>query len=236
MLDIIKFLKFENPATGGTELDFLPTEANPSEDYANLKGIVFDNVSGNRIEGVSGQQFFYDTVSGNTSGWSLTDLARRLYGKNVKPGTPVDGHVLTWIAATQQWEPKANGSASGGVVPPFVFSKDGNATVGTYLRTGVVPGGVGGSGQLIQGANVLIGLDIRVASNVANTTRYQMSRRTAVGTWADVAGAFVDIPAGGYIGTTTLAINIGPDWEVSFYNKSGSTTQNTVMVSYFVPQ
>lgn len=235
IIDLVRYLKIENPAEGGTQTDYIPTEGNPASDYGNMKGVVFDSVSSNRIEGVSGQQMFYDAVSGNTSGWSLTDLARRLYGKDVAPGTPPDGHVLTWIAARHRWEAAANGSASGGVVPPFVFSKDGHCTVGTYLRTGVVPGGAGGSGQLILGTNKLIGLDMRTSANVATKTRFQMARRTAVNTWSDIAGAFVEINAGSYVGTVDLNISIGADWEVSFYNKSGSTTNNTVLVSYFTP-
>jgi hypothetical protein len=44
MADKVKFLKFENSASGGTQIDFLPTEAKPTEDYAAIKGVAFDNL------------------------------------------------------------------------------------------------------------------------------------------------------------------------------------------------
>jgi hypothetical protein len=44
MADKIKPLKFENSATGGTQIDFLPTEAKPTEDYAAVKGLAFENL------------------------------------------------------------------------------------------------------------------------------------------------------------------------------------------------
>lgn len=43
MVDKVKPLKFENPATGGTETDVFPTEADPTEDYLSAKGIAFEN-------------------------------------------------------------------------------------------------------------------------------------------------------------------------------------------------
>lgn len=42
MTDLIRPLKLESPSLGGDETDFLPTEANPIEDYAALKGVAFN--------------------------------------------------------------------------------------------------------------------------------------------------------------------------------------------------
>src|SRR5437870_5902623 len=42
-VDKVKPLKMESPSTGGTQTDFLPTEANPAQDYAAVKGIAFEN-------------------------------------------------------------------------------------------------------------------------------------------------------------------------------------------------
>lgn len=50
MADKIKPLKFENPGTGGIETDYLPTEADPTEDYAAIKGIAFENSDSYRVE------------------------------------------------------------------------------------------------------------------------------------------------------------------------------------------
>lgn len=49
-VDKIKPLKFENPGTGGIETDYLPTEANPTEDYGAIKGIAFENSDDYRVE------------------------------------------------------------------------------------------------------------------------------------------------------------------------------------------
>lgn len=43
MVDKVKPLKFENPASGGTEADIYPTEADPTEDYLAPKGIALEN-------------------------------------------------------------------------------------------------------------------------------------------------------------------------------------------------
>jgi len=44
MADKIKPLKFENAATGGTQIDYLPTEAKPTEDYVSTKGLAFEGL------------------------------------------------------------------------------------------------------------------------------------------------------------------------------------------------
>jgi hypothetical protein len=122
-----------------------------------------------------------------------------------------------------------------GVTPPFTFAKDGNCTVGTDLRTGVVPSRT--AGQTIKGSNFIVQIEATSQNNVASTTRVQFSRRTAVSTWSDISGAYVDIPAGSYSGQNTgLAIAVGPDEEVGCYNKSGSTLNNVVVNIYLIPQ
>ena len=50
MVDKIKPLKLESSSTGGTENDWGPTEADPLEDYAGIKGIAFENDDNFRIE------------------------------------------------------------------------------------------------------------------------------------------------------------------------------------------
>lgn len=63
MADKIKPLKFENPASGGTQVDYLPTEAKPSEDYIAAKGIAFENNDLRLIDlSVSGEVQWRDSV------------------------------------------------------------------------------------------------------------------------------------------------------------------------------
>jgi hypothetical protein len=43
MVDKVKPLKIENPATGGTNTDPFPTETSPTQDYIAAKGFAFEN-------------------------------------------------------------------------------------------------------------------------------------------------------------------------------------------------
>ena len=155
----------------------------------------------------------------------------------VAKSTPFDNASNGFVSNdTQAAIEEAKTGYTGGVTPPFIFGKDGSCTVGTYLRTHVVPGGPGGSGQEIKGTNKLVEVNVSVGVNIANTTRFQLSRRTAVNTWVDIPNAYVDIAAGQYKGSNTgLSISIGPDWELGCYNKSGSSANNTVVVIYLMP-
>lgn len=62
-MDRVRALKYENPTTGGTQLDSVPTEVNPAEDYLDAKGLTlgsenhFIDKAGNEIQ-------FTDPVNG----------------------------------------------------------------------------------------------------------------------------------------------------------------------------
>lgn len=43
MADKVRFLKIESPSEGGTQTDYLPTEADPTEDYGTMKGIALND-------------------------------------------------------------------------------------------------------------------------------------------------------------------------------------------------
>jgi len=53
-IDIVKPLKIENPASGGSQTDPFPTEAKPTEDYAAFKGIAFEGLDTHLIEKIGG--------------------------------------------------------------------------------------------------------------------------------------------------------------------------------------
>ena len=44
MVDRVKPLKIENPASGGSQSDMYPTEMSPTQDYAAMKGVAFENL------------------------------------------------------------------------------------------------------------------------------------------------------------------------------------------------
>jgi hypothetical protein len=49
-IDIVRTLKIENPAEGGSETDFGPTEMSVTADYAAMKGVSFEGSTGFRVE------------------------------------------------------------------------------------------------------------------------------------------------------------------------------------------
>lgn len=60
-IDIVKPLKIENPATGGTQTDVFPTEVTPTQDYIAAKGIAFDGLATKTVDtDVSGNIKFTD--------------------------------------------------------------------------------------------------------------------------------------------------------------------------------
>ena len=157
------------------------------------------------------------------------------FDPNLPSQNPNNGYVLVWNSTLQLWQAQSVFSGGGsGVTPPFVFSKDGNCTVGTYLRTGVVATNL--TGQIIAGSNLIVKMDISLSATVATNTTVQLIRRTAVSTFTDISGGNIVISAGNYRSTSTgLSIALGPDWEIGAYNKSGSTLSNPVLMLYMVP-
>lgn len=235
MVDKIRPLKIESPSEGGTETDFGPTETRVDQDYLAAKGVAYQGSDSTRSWADSGVMKFVDTEV--TTAATLQDLALRLKLKDVDLTNLLNGYVLTWNTSLSKFELQPAGGAGGGsgVTPPFVFSKDGNCTVGTYLRTGTVPTNL--TGQDIKGSNYIVEIRASTSSNVGSTTRIQFVRRTAVSTFVDITGAYVDIAAGTYRGERQgLTVAIGAEWEIGCYVKSGSTLNNVVCMIFLIPQ
>lgn len=231
MVDRTKFLKIET-TIDGTQFDMLPEECDPSEDFGAMKGVSFENSDTTVLYGDSGVIKATDTEV--TSPVTLQDLAYRIKQKNVNLSSLVNGYVLTYNLALDQFELLPAGSASGGVTPPFFFSKSGNAAVGTSLRTGESVSNV--TGQTIRKDSKLIEIYISNGNAVSSNTVVQMTRRTGVSTFADIVGASVTIPSGNYKASSgTLSILLNTDEEIGAYVKSGSTLNNPVVGAYIVP-
>ena len=231
-IDKVKSLKIEDPALGGTETDFGPREIDPSEDHLAAKGVAFENSDDTVVYGDSGVMKFKDSEV--LAAKTLKDAMERLQYKDVDLTNLTTGYVLTWNNTLNKFELLAVGSASGGVTPPFIFSKSGNASAGTYLRTGEAV--TSATGQIIKGDNLIVEISVSNAKVVGTNTVVQIQRRTALNTFSDVAGASVTIPSGTYKGTNSgLTISFGPDEEMSAYVKSGSTLNNPVLVVYLTP-
>lgn len=83
MVDKVKPLKIETDADG-TEIDFVPTEADPTEDFVAVKGIALENSDDTTIRGDAGVMKFKD--SDVTTEVSLQDL--------VSGSTPEHGDLV----------------------------------------------------------------------------------------------------------------------------------------------
>lgn len=138
MADKIKPLKIENPANGGTELDFLPTESNPSEDYVAAKGIALEN-NDNRLIDLdgSGNIQFKDAVE--TTAISVRKL--RTANQNLFDNTS-NGFTSTNVqAAIEESKTSAPGKARASVTCTFNGSISNNTWLGynELLPGNIVP-------------------------------------------------------------------------------------------------
>ena len=173
-IDIVRPLKYETPDSCGTQIDFLPTEVNPNEDYIAAKGLVLGvsacGVSGNRIEDVSGVAFFYDDEN-PVSGWTLSDLARRLYGRPVADIHPEETDLLAWDSVSG-WYPKSQGTVSI-ASPGLTWGRSGNLPVSTYLLNDGVPSSTAGRIVPLDGRVV----EMFVACETATTATITFQKR-----------------------------------------------------------
>lgn len=74
-MDKVKFLKIEQ-SIDGTQSDPFPTEANPQEDYASIKGIAFQNRDDVKIESIGNEIRFTDTKVPTISLKEIIDLVK----------------------------------------------------------------------------------------------------------------------------------------------------------------
>lgn len=177
---------------------------------------------------------FYNTSTKSitlkdSTGTAIFSLATQSWTfARLQVNTPASG---TWFVY-QIWGGGAGGS---GVTPPFIFSKSGGTAVGSYLYVGQVV--TSKTGQDILGTNKLVKIGVSNASNLASNTVVQFQRRTGLATFVDIAGAAATVPSGSYKSSTILSspVAIGPDWEISCYNKSGSSLSDPIVILYVVP-
>lgn len=137
----------------------------------------------------------------------------------------------TWFVY-QIWGGGAGGS---GVTPPFIFSKSGGTSVGSYLYVGQVV--TSKAGQEILGTNKIVKVGVSNAVNVTANTTVQFRRRTGLTTFVDIPGAAAVVPNGAYKSETVFSapVPIGPDWELACYNKSGASLSDAIVILYVVP-
>lgn len=88
-VDKVKPLKIESSATGGTEDNLFPTEADPTEDYLAAKGIAFENLDTHLVDRVGNDIRFTDPAVGTET----VDGARSKVRVSSNDTTP--GNLLT---------------------------------------------------------------------------------------------------------------------------------------------
>ena len=137
------------------------------------------------------------------------------------------------------WDFLFDSGSSGGVTPPFIFSKSGGAGVGAYLKTGEVL--TSKTGQLIKGSNYVVELNCSSSAIVSGTggAVIKMQRRTGLATFVDIAGATVTVPSGSFSGSNLITlgtVSIGPNWEVSCYNAGPENLTDPVVTMFLLPQ
>lgn len=117
----------------------------------------------------------------------------------------------------------------------FVMTKSGAAPTSTYLRVHDIP--TSQTGQIISGSPLLVGLLVSNTITVAHDTRVQLQRRTGQASFEDIAGAYVDILASNYKGSSGLLnIALGVDEEIAAYISSGDSLSNPVLTGFITQE
>lgn len=129
--------------------------------------------------------------------------------------------------------PPPSTNTSPGVTPGFLFSKDGNTTVGSYLRIGSVISS--NAGQPVIGKNRLVKMRVTCQSNAGSNCTFRLRRRTGVSTFVDITGSDIVIPAGSYNASADYDLALPEDVELAAYLVSGSTLSNVVLNVFLYP-
>ena len=102
MADKIKPLKIENIASGGTQNDGFPTEANPAQDYVATKGIAFENNDNILfdIDPGTGEIRYKDPIQStykklNDIGGGAENFSFHKVAVDVSITIPTDQHMIT---------------------------------------------------------------------------------------------------------------------------------------------
>lgn len=124
MVDKVKPLKIEDTTSGG-DLDMMPKELDPAEDYVSVKGVALENSDSTLIDLNTNEIQFTDSVSGSKKVSDLLDADQ----EDFDPGS-TDLTSTKTGPAIRELRDKVTSSAS----PGFSFGASGNNSSGTWLR------------------------------------------------------------------------------------------------------
>jgi len=94
MVDRIKPLKIET-ASDGTQVDYIPTESNPTQDYIASKGVAFENENGVLIDCANGTKEIQYKDPIQTTYLKLNDIARYATSARFAISAGFDGTAST---------------------------------------------------------------------------------------------------------------------------------------------
>lgn len=120
-----------------------------------------------------------------------------------------------------------------GVTPGFVFTKDGNCTVGSYLRIGSVISNT--SGMPIFGRNFIQAYKITVQSAPSTSCTFRLAVRTGPSSWMTLNDFAMTLAAGQYATSQTTFYVLPEDCELGVLLQSGVTLNNVVLNLFLQP-
>ena len=145
-MDRVRPLKIENTSTGGSSTDFLPTEVNPSQDYLDAKGMVFDGSTTIYIDRSATELKFTDTILGTKSPTQLKVLEIPIFTPTkpfIDTGSTTYQVVarFTYRGTTELGSPRTvraivQGTAAGTNGAVRLFDVSNSVTLGTGTFTG----------------------------------------------------------------------------------------------------
>lgn len=120
-----------------------------------------------------------------------------------------------------------------GVTPGFVFTKDGNCTVGTYLRIGSVTSNL--SGMPIFGRNFIQAYKVSVQSAPTTQCVFRLALRIGQSTWNPITNFSIILPAGQYTASQDTFYVLPQNCELGVFLQSGVTLNNVVLNLFLLP-
>jgi len=145
MPDKVKPLKMED-SVSGTEINFAPTETDPTEDYLASKGLALENDDNTLIDKAGdGQVQFTDTTNGTKKVSDLLDAEQEDFD-------PLTSGLVSTKSGPAIRELAANAAASAS--PGFSWGKQGNITPNTWLLNEGVASNIAGRWQFLTSATI----------------------------------------------------------------------------------
>ena len=165
-----RFLEIHVIQTGGGAFTPLtPRQAVSSAPYS-VKSLTADNAT-NAVN-------FSGPLSGDVNGTQTSTTVARLQGRNLAGTAPIDGQVIKFNSATNQWEPNTDNTSSGG----------GGTITGVTPGTGLTGGGATGNVTLSI-ANGGVGTTQLADNNVTDAKINGVSGSKVTGTVANATNA-----------------------------------------------